>query len=247
MGDKVRRTYPAPVKCRATSKRTGRRCGRWAVPGNVVCINHGAMGGPIGGRPAAEELHAVRRIEALVGDQVQRRMAAEGWSPALLETISDAPPSVRPHNGPSADLITDEDAEAALTRSMRRMAEELTRRFQGAALGLASAEARPPTIPGEVVEAEPVPVALPAAAPDPVAEDIALLEARPTSKRTAEAARLRRLRERDAHSLTHHSHAGDPEPEATPADPAPDPAPDPRPAKPRRTTTTLGLQAGDLR
>jgi hypothetical protein len=71
--------------------------------------------------------------------------------------------------------------------------------------------------------------------PDPVAEDIARLEARPTPKRIAEAVRLRQPRE---HVLTLHG-----QPDAPPA-PLPSVAPPPELAQPGRRTTRLGSRPG---
>ncbi|WP_409074611.1 hypothetical protein [Micromonospora chalcea] len=50
-----RQAYPPPVKCSAKAKRTGQRCERWAIPGRLQCKLHGGLGGPHGGRLAAEE------------------------------------------------------------------------------------------------------------------------------------------------------------------------------------------------
>ena len=226
MSDKVRRTYPAPVKCKATSKRTGRRCGRWAVPGNVVCVNHGAMGGPIGGRAAAEELHAVRRIEALVTDQVHRQMAAQGWPSELLDA---PPPNVRPSEG----QVSDEALNRVMQDSMAQATKSAVAQFQALMAARRAAEEaagpQPVVIPGEVVER------------DQVAEDIERLEARPTTKRVAEAARLRQAH--DPRELTLHSHAGSSvAPGQEPGSAPPATASGARPATRRTTANHLGIQ-----
>ncbi|ADU06937.1 hypothetical protein ML5_1399 [Micromonospora sp. L5] len=54
MSSRGRRQNPPPVKCSAESKRTGKKCGRYAVPGRLHCPNHGAYAGPAG-RAVAEE------------------------------------------------------------------------------------------------------------------------------------------------------------------------------------------------
>jgi len=193
-----RKPIPAPVKCRATAKHSGERCGRWAVPGSSVCKHHGAFGG-CGGRTNAEDLHKARRIEAVVSTMAAQAMLAMGYSREAVQMAGGSLPAVRPdaESTPSADLITDEDEENAVNHSLNRMAATLAQRFQQSAMGLAAAQAqaaasRPATISGEVVEAQPEP---PVIDRGRVAEDIERLEARPTSKRMAEAARLRHTQE----------------------------------------------------
>lgn len=73
--------------------------------------------------------------------------------------------------------------------------------------------------------------------PDPVAERISTLEARPTARRMTEAVRLRQIQER-AHGLTLHG-----QPDAPPALPPPA-APPPEPVQPGRRTTRLGSRPG---
>lgn len=228
-----RKPVPAPVKCRATSRQTGKRCGQWAIPGSTACKWHGGLGGR-NGRAAAEELHAVRRIEAVVTEAASQAMLAAGWPAEAVEAAGGQLPRMRPddESTPSADLITDEDEDNAINRSMARLVQTLTREFQELAAAQAAAQAqaatsRPATIEGQVVTPE----------PDPVAERIEALEARPTRKRMAEAARLRQPREHSGQVLTLHGQAADPEP-----DPPAAPVPEPRPAKPGRRTTTLGTR-----
>lgn len=260
-----RKPIPAPVKCRATAKHTGQRCQRWAVPGSALCKHHGAFGGPRGGRAAAEDQHAARRIEAVVTDIASRAMLAAGFPAEVVEMAGGQVPTPEPdeESTPSGDLVTREDEESAVDRGMARLAGALTRQLQAIAAELAGAQAqaaasRPATISGEVVD---VPER------DPVADDIEHLEARPTAKRMAKAAELRHLRERAE---------GEPEPVASP--PAePEPAepltlkrqsavtPEPKPEAPGpwklrranvpgprrdhagRVTTTLGSQPSSYR
>lgn len=207
-----RKPVPPPIRCRGTARSTGEGCRRWAIPGSLVCKHHGGFAGR-SGRAHAEDLHEARRTEAVVTAQVGREMVAAGWSPDLLAAISDSPPR------PSSVRSPDDAEERAMAASMRRIAERFASGLAGALVG----SLRPD---GPVPPAEPRP-----AEPDPVAEDIARLEARPTARRMAEAARLRQAREHQSHALTLHGRAADPEPE---------PPSEPEPVKPGRRTTTLG-------
>lgn len=185
MTDKVRRRTPPPTKCGALAHHSGEPCRRWAIPGAARCKHHGGYAGS-GGRARAEDLQAARRIEALVTQQVAAQMADLGYPAEIVQAASGQLPPVRPdeQSTPTADLIGEDDQERAMGASMARMAQELVRRFQGVAVGLAAS--RPPTIPGEVVT-EP--------APDPGRQPSLPEDRRPTSKRAAKAARRPRAPE----------------------------------------------------
>jgi hypothetical protein len=221
-----RKPIPPPIKCGALARHTGQPCKRWAVPGALRCPNHGGLSHP-GGRAAAEELHVARRIEATVTAAVSEAMLAAGWPAEIVEETTGHLPRVRPDEESAPAPITREDEESAISTSLARMAESLVHQFQALAVAqaqaAASSGARPATIEGQVVTPDPE--------HDPVAEDIARLEARPTPRRMTEAARLRQVQDR---ALTLHGQAADPEPEPPPAPPAP--------ARPGRRTTRLGSQ-----
>lgn len=219
MADRIRRENPPPIRCGARARSTGEPCKRWAIPGATRCKLHGGLAGR-GGRARAEELHTVRRIEALVTDFASRAMIEAGFPVEVVQMAGGSLPTPDPDEE-SKPSLTDDDEEAALNASLARLAENLIARFQGAATELAQQQAQvaasqPATIDGEVTDAEAVPTAREA---DPVAEEIEALERRFTTARAAKSARLRRLRE-----VGHHL----PEPEPVPA---PEPAPDPEPAQ----------------
>ncbi|MDW3850596.1 hypothetical protein NMK34_28685 [Micromonospora sp. BRA006-A] len=137
--------------------------------------------------------------------------------------LNDPSPAPRPDGPPILALVSQAQA-AALAPRLGLAAGDLT-----AWLGRvadAVADGRPvPDLPGAPIAALPPapvpepesapPAAEPAPARDQVAEDIAHLEARPTPKRQAEAARLRQTHDR---GLTLHSQAPAEEPEVVDAE-----------------------------
>jgi hypothetical protein len=65
------------VRCRATSKRTGERCGQWCAPGHVVCYAHG------GRSPQAVRSAKVRAAVAEIMATDPRRTPREVLGDAL--------------------------------------------------------------------------------------------------------------------------------------------------------------------
>lgn len=240
MADRIRRENPPPIRCGAHARSAGRPCRRWAIPGATRCKLHGGLAGR-NGRARAEELHTVRRIEALVTDFASRAMIEAGFPPEVVEMAGGHLPAPDPDEE-STPSVTDDDEEAALNASMARLAENLATRFQGMAVELArqqvqAAASRPATIEGEVTDSEPAPAAQGPTERDPVAERIETLERRPTAGRMAEAARLRRTHDR--------THLPEPEPDPEPAQELtvkrqPAPQRGPRRDARGRIVTTLG-------
>lgn len=227
MADNIRRAYPPPAKCGANAKHSGEPCRRWAIPGSARCRHHGGYAGPHG-RPAAEERHQVRRVEALVSAAAAKIMLADGWDPEIVEAVGGRLPVVRPDEQirPSADFITEQVEQDAIANSLQHMARGLTAQLQEAAVERSSRSAG-------------------TFEPDQVAENIELLERRPTSRRMVEAAQLRHAREAVDSALKSQAPASSPAP-PPPVEVFVGADKNPQPGK-RRTTTTLGLQRGDLR
>ncbi|GAB3081199.1 hypothetical protein [Micromonospora schwarzwaldensis] len=72
MSSQGRRQNPPPVKCEAKSKRTGKTCQRWAVPGRLHCPNHGAYAGPAGRAVAEERAGAVITLAEMMANSPRR-------------------------------------------------------------------------------------------------------------------------------------------------------------------------------
>lgn len=66
-----------PKKCSATSKQSGKRCGRWAIPGGTVCPMHG-------GKAPQVAAKAEQRLSELVPPAIA----------ALQELIAVATPDI---------------------------------------------------------------------------------------------------------------------------------------------------------
>lgn len=82
MADPLERVDPMeqvwePKKCSATSKRSGKRCEKWAIPGGTVCPMHG-------GKAPQVKAKAEGRLAALVPPAIQ----------ALQELIEGATPDI---------------------------------------------------------------------------------------------------------------------------------------------------------
>lgn len=114
MGDRPK--IPVPVKCSATSKRSKKRCGRWATPGSAVCRAHGSLGGRLG-KEHAKALIQQRVFEAStvgVAEQLARRQAAAaGVAPATLAmTDAQADMFVAAYRSLGEDQVTKVAAKA---------------------------------------------------------------------------------------------------------------------------------------
>jgi hypothetical protein len=68
---------PSPPKCVATAKHTGKRCGKWPVPGATVCKLHGGMA------PQVKRKAAVR---VALREALERGDRRPLWE-ILLETV----------------------------------------------------------------------------------------------------------------------------------------------------------------
>lgn len=66
-----------PRKCSATSKQSGKQCGRWAIPGGTVCAMHG-------GKAPQVKAKADERLAALIPPAIK----------ALQELIEGAKPDI---------------------------------------------------------------------------------------------------------------------------------------------------------
>ena len=169
MADRIRRENPPPIRCGARARSTGRPCQRWAIPGATRCKLHGGLAGR-NGRARAVELHATRRIEALVTDFASRAMIEAGFPVEVVQMAGGSLPAPDPDEE-SKPSVTDDDVEAALQTSLARLAGNLAVKFQGMAVELAQRQAqaaasRPATIDGEVTASKPAPTAQ-EPAPDP--------------------------------------------------------------------------------
>ena len=202
-----RKPIPPPIKCRGTARHTGERCKRWAIPGSTVCKHHGGYAGR-GGRARAEELHTVRRLEAVVTQAASEVMLEMGYPAEIVEAAGGVAPT-GPGQGHRSDLEggrqTQREDSAATRTALGRLAASLIEAFPAA----------PPTIDGQAVPER-----------DQVAEDIERLEARPTPKRQAEAARLQQTH---ARGLTRHGQVE--EPEVVDAELADEPEPERQPSR----------------
>jgi hypothetical protein len=101
------------VRCRATSKRTGERCGQWCAPGHLVCYAHG------GRSPQAIRSARVRAAVAEVLAADPRRSPREVLADALH--IADLVMTDEVSKLRDAEVITPELA-AALTDAATRAA-----------------------------------------------------------------------------------------------------------------------------
>jgi hypothetical protein len=112
------------VRCRATSKRTGKQCGNWAIKGGEVCRNHG------GAAPAVKAKAVVRAqlMDWRVGDAVddpaetllrlvtQSRKRADLYAHLLQEAFEAAERLKIAHNaGTQIDAPDNELADTAET------------------------------------------------------------------------------------------------------------------------------------
>lgn len=80
------------VKCKATSKRSGERCKRWAVDGATVCPMHGAAKGTPARRKAEEQLREARDelMEMLLGIARDARVSASERLKAITWALERA-------------------------------------------------------------------------------------------------------------------------------------------------------------
>jgi hypothetical protein len=105
---------PLKIQCRATSKRSGERCRRWAVNGALVCAMHGA-GGASRGHPSPAAVKAAQRLEDAETELKQKLRSLGDEAVAAIRSVLDDP------NAKAQDKIR--AAETVLNRFVPSKAE----------------------------------------------------------------------------------------------------------------------------
>lgn len=82
-GDPLSSGNPLSVKCSAHSKRTGKQCGQWAIPGGAVCKWHG-------GAAPQVQAKALERLMALQDRAIDRitKLIAQDAFPTVAYAAS---------------------------------------------------------------------------------------------------------------------------------------------------------------